>query len=144
MSNPSGAIKEAIDRYLRDGIDLINSKDGNIAGNPILSGGTTSSVSPTFGGWNTADADNPATISIEATVETDGTTNGEVVVAVDEDGDDTADYTYTVAFADSAQGASTETNKIDVYVPEGGSYEVRNVSDPAATNAIGTVRQLTL
>lgn len=110
----------------------------------IDKGDTTESVSPGFGSWVTADADRPSWVEIDASAVTDGTSDGEVSIDVDEDGDDTAEYSFTVAHiaADNATG-TTQKDYAKVYIPAGGQYRVTNTSDPNSSNAINTVREVT-
>jgi hypothetical protein len=108
--------------------------------------GPTSAAAPGFGAWRQADADKPALVTVAATAETDGTNDGEVVLDVDEDGDGVADYTLPLVdvVADHAAGTAFADVIASLYLPAGGEYQVRNVSDPNAVNSIDTVREVTL
>lgn len=105
---------------------------------------TTGSLSPGFGSWSTADANRPTWLELDVTVETDGTSRGEIVVDVDEDGGTTADYTFTIAHIAPDNSAGTQDKGYaKVYIPAGAQYQIRNVSDPNGNNATGDVRLVT-
>lgn len=108
--------------------------------------GPTASAAPGFGAWRQPDADKPVVLTVAATGETDGTSDGEVVLDVDEDADGVADYTLPVVdvVADHAAGTSFSGSVAGLYLPAGAQYQVRNVSDPNANNSLDTVREVTL
>jgi hypothetical protein len=108
--------------------------------------GLTGSAAPGFGTWRQASADTPVLVSVAATAETDGTSAGEVVLDVDEDGDGTADYTLALVdvVADHAAGTAFADTIASLYLSAGAQYQVRNVSDPNANNSLDTVREVTL
>lgn len=99
---------------------------------------STEAVSPGFGTWTTADPDRPAWLGVEIYAETDGTTNGQVDIDVDETGDGTADYSYSTISVATVGGS--ETQYLKVYVPPGAQYRVSNVSDPLGNNSINVAR----
>lgn len=108
--------------------------------------GTTAAATPGFGTWTTVDADADALLTVEATGETDGTSDGEIVLDVDESGGTTADYTLTVVdvVSDHAAGTAFADVIASLFLPAGAAYQVRNVSDPNANNTLDTVREVTL
>lgn len=109
----------------------------------IDDGQTTASGASSFGSWTEVSASRPSWVLAEATVETDGTSRGEVTIEVDEDGDGTAEYDITVAHVDpdNASGA-IDKGSTRVYVPAGGQYRFTNASDPNTNNTLGDVREL--
>lgn len=132
--------------YVKNG-KLHTIDSGGVVEKPLVAGqsDTTASVAPGFGTWTEADANRPTFLEADVTVQTDGTSRGEVVIDVDEDGGTTADYSLVLGHIDpdNASGAIDKDGR-KVYLPPGAQYQVRNVSDPSASNSIDTVRQVTL
>lgn len=106
----------------------------------------TAAATPGFGAWRQIDADRAALLTVEATAETDGAADGEVLLDVDEDGDGAAEYTLTIVRAplDAGAGVNMSDAVTSLQLPAGAQYQVRNASDPNAVNAIDTVREVTL
>lgn len=128
----------SIDKHLPDGRFETLQQDGrNVSVDP----GTTTAIAPGFGSWTTADSDRPARIELEIHADTDGTTDGQVDVDVDESGGTTADYSFSTVSPSGVGGS--ETQYLKVYVPAGGQYRINNVSDPNLNNAINVARQIT-
>lgn len=117
-------------------------ENGRLLNNP----GPTSGAAPGFGAWRQVDPDKPALVTVAATAETDGTSDGEILLDVDEDGDSVADYTLTVVdvVADHAAGTAFADVVASLYLPAGAQYQIRNVSDPNANNSLDNVREVTL
>lgn len=106
----------------------------------------TSSATPGFGAWREVDADQAALLTVEASAQTDGAADGEVLLDVDEDGDGAAEYTLTIVRAPLGAGAGVNMSDAvtSLHLPAGAQYQVRNASDPNAANAIDTVREVVL
>lgn len=122
-----------------DNVDL---GGGSVDGNDIVGLGGSTTITPGFASWTDVSVDRPGSIVIEASAQTDGTSEGSVVVDVDEDGGTSADYTLQVARADPGTGAGvTDTDSTRVVIPAGAQYQIRNVSDPNTANSINVVRQ---
>lgn len=136
------AAKSGVALYSNDGLRKVDNQ-GNIA--EVLNASTSSSVSPSFDTWTTADANRPTFIEVDASVVTDGTSEGKVVIDVDEDGGTSADYSLTIAEIDpdNASGAGQD-GALTTYIPAGAQYQIQNVSDPNGSNVINTVREVTL
>lgn len=117
-------------------------EDGRLLNDP----GPTSSAAPGFGTWRQASADAPALVTVAATAETDGAASGEVLLDVDEDGDDAAEYTLSVVevVADHAAGTAFADALAGVYLPASAQYRVQNSSDPNANNSLDTIREVKL
>lgn len=115
-------------------------------GNDVLEERGEAAVTPGFDSFRTPDADRPTLVVVEATVQTDGTSDGTVTFEVDTDGGTAADYTLTVANipSDNTGGTATTGTIGGVTVPAGASYQVANASDPNAANSLDTVRETTL
>ena len=125
--------------------DLNVQNGATIDGDPAGGFGTTTSISPSFDTWTEADPDRPAVIEFEARAVTDGSSNGEIRVDVDESGGTTADYGFSAAYADDGLGSGGRNRTtVVVYVPAGAQYQIRNTSDPTGDNSTLSERQLTL
>lgn len=92
--------------------------------------------------WRTPDADRPVFVELGLTIDPTGTTEAELGVDVDEGGGTTADYTFNLTAAAGLGG--TRERGIRIYVPAGGSYQVRNISNPDTGNSLDTVREWVL
>jgi hypothetical protein len=76
-------------------------------------------------------------IWFQATVETDGTTDGLVELDLDYSGGTTAQKSFTVAQAPAALGAgATVTDNIVTFIPPGWHWQFANTQDPNGNNAI--------
>lgn len=108
--------------------------------------GPSDAATPGFGSWTPVDADRDALVTVGATVETDGASDGEVVLDIDETGDGNADYSLPVAVAvsDHSAGVALSDALPAVHLPGGGQYRVRNVTDPNGNNTLDDVREVTL
>lgn len=106
---------------------------------------TSSDPALAFDTWRTPNANRPTHIEIETTTQTDGTTDGSILIEVDQGGGTAADYSLRASWVESNIGASSvHRNTVTFYVPAGGSYRILNNSDPSAANAISTHREFTL
>lgn len=105
--------------------------------------GTTSAATPGFGSWTQISADRPGFLVVDASAETDATDAGTIVVDVDESGGTTADYTLNIVNvqADLPAGTNRSSGNGMIYVPAGGQYQIRNVSDPNNANSLDVVRE---
>lgn len=125
-------------------VSTLQAGSATINGNAALQDGGDTGIAPGFGAWTTADTNRPTLLIVEGTAETDGTSEGKIVLDVDKSGGTTADYTMTVTEVDPALGTGvSRTDESTVYIPPGGQYQIRNVSDPNAVNATGPVREVT-
>lgn len=110
----------------------------------ILTSGTTGSQTPGFGSWTSVDANNDALVIIDTTVGGQGATGGEVALDVDRSGDSgPADTTKSLTVDTGITGSITLGIPGYLYVPAGGQYQIRNVTDPTNNNAINDVETVT-
>lgn len=117
--------------------------NGNVYTRPRVNDNATTNVSTSFGTWETINNNRPGFVEIQAFSETDGTTKGEVAVDIDETGDGTADFTFTVSLSSASEGAGTNhTNSVSHFVTASGQYRITNVSDPNGVNSINVVREV--
>jgi len=105
---------------------------------------SSAAAAPGFDSWRTPNSNNPVLVQIALTVGGEGITTGTINVDVDEDGGTTADYSWTLETATGLTGSITTDRSVTMFVPAGGSYQVRNTSDPTGNNAIINVREVTL
>lgn len=103
---------------------------------------TTNSPSLTFGNWREPSSASGTFVEVNPTVSGNGTTTGEVAIDIDESGGTTADRTKQLTVATGLTGNITLGRHAEFYVPPGGSYRLRNVSDPNSNNAVGDVREV--
>lgn len=97
-----------------------------------------------FDTWRTPNANRVTLVIIQVMVETNGSSNGIVLLDVDEGGGTTADYSYE-AHSDELNGNGAENYEtLTAYIPAGGSYRINNSSDPNSVNAIKVHREFTL
>lgn len=123
----------------------ISTGGATINSKPAFSGGSTSAASPGFDNWTQISADKPAVVEIRATAETDGSSNAQIGVEVDESGGTTSDYTFLIGYADGNDPSGTRDRQLStVYVPPGAQYRITNQIDPNSGNTIGAVRELVL
>lgn len=85
-----------------------------------------------FDSWRTPNSNRPALLSINADPDQGGTEDGSFALDVDEDGGTTADYSYT--WNAPTNGGNSQFSGF-VYIPPGGSYQMRNINDPDGANA---------
>lgn len=103
---------------------------------PFLNGTTTVN----FDTWNVASSDRTATVSVQATAQTDSASEGQIDVLLDEDGDDAAERTFRICRVQSNfQDGVEDTSSFTFTVPPGGQYQIRNTSDPNNANSIDQV-----
>jgi hypothetical protein len=107
--------------------------------------GTTTSINPSFGSFFEVDPDNPSVVTLQIRAETDGTSNGQTSIDVDEDGDGTREYNVIAAFADPDAGSGyQEIDTSTLVIPAGGQFRVNNVGDPNGTNSIDQARAVVI
>lgn len=99
-------------------------------------------VSLSFGSWRSPNSSRPVLVQVSYTIDPTGTTEAELALDVDEDGGTTADYTFNRTAA-AGLGASRQGSWF-AYIPAGGGYQVRNVSDPDSGNTLNNVREWVL
>lgn len=117
----------------------------NINGQDGVGVGTSSSVAPGFGTWVQVSSSRPAYVQVEVSAQTDGTSDGEVRIEVDESGGTTTDYFLRVGYASASLGSGvTAYDQAEVLLPAGAQYLVTNYSDPNAANTIETTREYVL
>ena len=110
----------------------VTPSDKDILGVP--DNATTGDLS--FGDWETHSADRPAFLSLQAEVETDGSTNGRVVIKIDYSGGTSPDTFEIVSDADPSLGAGKIVADGRAFLlPAGASVLVDNVSDPNNNNS---------
>lgn len=102
---------------------------------------STSAMTTAFDTWTNPSHAGGIWLEMSVTVETDGTTDGLVVVDVDESGGTTADYGFE-ARTPSALGGASDSEYLKVYIPPNGSYQIRNAQDPGLANAIKEAREV--
>lgn len=102
---------------------------------------STSALSTGFDSWTNPSHPGGVWLELSVTVDTDGTTDGLVVVDVDESGGTTADYSFE-ARTPSALGGASDSEYLKVYVPPDASYQIRNAQNPSLSNAIKEARQV--
>lgn len=125
-------------------VSTLQAGSATINGNSALQDGGDAGVATGFGTWTTANANRPTLLIVEGTAETDGTSEGKILLDVDKSGGTTADYSMTVVEVDPALGTGvSRSDESIVYVPPGGQYQIRNASDPNVINSISTVREVT-
>lgn len=119
---------------------------GTIDGDQILGGASsTSNAGITFGNWTVVDSNNPVLLELLLLCETDGTTDGNINVKVDESGGTTSDYRIGRLFVDPALGSgATIFDQLSIYLPEGASVIIENSSDPNSANSIREQRKVEL
>lgn len=97
-----------------------------------------------FDTWRTPNADRTVFVMIAILVQTDGTSDAEVELQLDESGDEVSDYEFrVVAEADLFTGA-TSVGQLSAIIPPGGAYRISNVSDPDNANTIQDSREYIL
>lgn len=99
----------------------------------------TDGVALGFGTWRSPAANRPVMVEVQVTLDPSGTTNAVVEIDVDESGGKTPDYTLEVVSA-AGLGAAPPSYRA-FWIPAGGSYQIRNVSDPDAGNSIDVLRE---
>jgi len=110
-------------------------------GNSIGGFGASTALSPGFGSFFTPLPDSSGTVLIETEAQTDGNTNGSVLIDVDDSGGTTADYILTGAFADDDFPVDTNIiNSQSIPLTAGASVRIRNPDDPNNFNRIRIVR----
>lgn len=101
-------------------------------------------IIPGFGMWRQVSSERPGEVSIDATAQTDGSTEGKIIVEVDESGGTSADYSLTVVNSTAGFSGGTDVEgSTSVKLPPGAQYRVVNTSDPNGSNQIDTVREFT-
>lgn len=92
-----------------------------------------------FDTWRTPSATSLTIVSIMVNVDPSGTNPGIVNLEIDESGGTTADYSFDRQLPAGLTGDRFLV--VSVLVPPGGAYQIENVSDPLANNAIVTHRE---
>lgn len=105
---------------------------------------SSDSVNLAFATWRGPGHDRLSLVTVDVLVSGTGATNGNVTIDVDETGDQVADWSIERTVQTGLTGSITVGELVTVPVPAGGNYQVRNVSDPNARNAIQTVREFLL
>lgn len=110
---------------------------------PLQKPGTPTAPGLSFDTWRTPDANRPVFVQVDATVQTDGTSSGQVVLEVDDSGGTTSDHSYTARIDPNTSGGNAGgRSELSSWIQAGGSYQVTNNSDPNNANQI-TVREYT-
>lgn len=104
--------------------------------------GETETAPKTFGSWLAPPDGFGAWVVLEVTLDPSGTTDAVVEIGVDESGGEAADYTLAMLAAAGLGANPPEARTF--YVPPGGSYRVRNVSDPNGSNSFDVHRRVVL
>lgn len=115
-------------------------REGVPVGDSLVNPGKSSAIAPGFNTWTQISTNRPAFLTLELYAETDGTTDAQVNVEVDESGGTTADYADSCISVASVGGSETELKF--VYIPAGGQFQINNVSDPVPANSINIIRQI--
>ena len=125
----------------------VSTGDGTIGGDPMLGGPDSSSnVSISLGsGWTEVDSNNPVFFALNAYVETDGSTRGEVIVEVDESGGSTADYRLTNPIASPGLGSGGVQREFgSTYLPPGATVRAYSNGDPNNNNQLQNPKKFVL
>jgi len=127
--------------------ELSNETVVSPAGDILTSGsfGSTVSVQSGFGTFRQVDADNPSILYGEVAVQTDGNSDADVKVAVDESGGTTATYTIQAAFINSSHGGnSVSVVQFSLPLPAGAQFKLINTSDPQGNNSVNKLRAVVI
>lgn len=129
-------VKERVPKIKAEDIDA---KDGTIGGDPILSGpeGSEDVGLSLGGGWTVVDQDSPVLLEASLRAQTDGQSEAEVRIQVDESGGNSADKEVLRAYVDDSLPAGTDVVAYSTsYLPAGASVRVINQTDPNNTNSL--------
>lgn len=110
----------------------------------LLEDAASSDPGLAIGSWRNPDSKRPVLVIVELQPQTDGTSNGEMAVDVDESGGTTADYSFNAVTPGELASGDVLPDTVKFYVPPGGSYQIRNVSDPNTANSVGAHREIVL
>jgi len=129
-----------------DGLDAnsVTTVSGTIDGGKEMWGvpSTSNSGPTTFNSWREVSADRPSIVIVNFYAETDGTSDGEVRIDVDESGGTNSDYYVFGSRAGTNLGdGGGAYNSGMVVLPAGGQYQIDNTVDPKSNNIINEVRE---
>lgn len=100
---------------------------------------------PGFDTWTQVSSTRPAMVEVTGVAQTDGTTDGEIRVEVDESGGTVSDYYFFLARAHNSEGAGVFTyGTVTALLPVGAQYQIENISDPNNANFLQYKREWTL
>jgi len=110
-------------------------------GNSIGGFGASTALSPSFGSFFTPLPDRSGVVLMELEVSTDGNTNANIKIDVDDSGGTSADYRINGPFADDDIRADVNIiESVTIPLRAGASVRLVNFQDPTGTNRIRTVR----
>jgi len=94
-----------------------------------------------FGDYEQVSADRPAIVLMQGTASTDGSTDAEINISVDESGGTVVDYTIPLARASATlTSGSLITSTATLLLPAGAQYRVENTADPNNINSFSIER----
>jgi len=146
LSTPStggGAPKDA--EYVTGSSDskLTSETVVSPAGDILVSGdidGTTA-LSPGFGTFTQVDANNPSLLTLVLKAVTDGSTNGQVDIRIDESGGTTPNIDHLHAFASKVASDNFTNIAVGSYtLPAGAQFKIVNGANPKGKNEIRAAR----
>lgn len=95
-----------------------------------------------FGTWRTPSAERPVLVLASVTIQPSGVTSAALALEVDRSGGETAEDVKELRGPAGLGGAFR--TEMTAWVPAGGSYQIRNVSNPAGGNAINEINEVVL
>jgi len=116
----------------------ITTSDKDIPGVPADAEGNKVSVG--FDSWDQISSSRPAYVITSVEVYTDGATQGEAVLEIDNSGGTSSDIVIAAARADPGLGSGGVAREFSAFVlPPGAQYQIRNNSDPTGNNNIRVI-----
>lgn len=116
-----------------------------VESNRLALPGSGSDPSLSFDTWRTPNSDRPTLVQVRLLAQTDGSSDADVRVDVDESGGTTRDYSPGQSKISSEAGSGAEITTASTFIVRAGaSYQFANSGDPNSQNAIPDHREITL